>query len=316
MHQMNICDINMNEINLRSIDLNLLVALDVLLEECHVSNSAERLNISQSAMSHIFSRLRHTMKDELLIRGQSGYEKTSRAIEIQEPLKDALTQIQNVLSVNSFDPATYEGSFNIATLGYGEAILIPSFMRLIRKEAPLSKINIIHRPDMSLSQTLSGDVDLMFSAVFEHTNKICKSQLLFEDTYVCLMDKSHPLARGKLSLKSFLAYPHSVIDSGVVATTPIDDALHELGHKRSVAKISSHFMASILALKDTNLLQTVPKKLAKTVLEEHGLIQKELPVQVDTIKFGQLWHGKNDNNPIHKWFRGKIVESMSHSGSP
>ena len=135
-----------------------------MLEERHISNSAERLNLSQSAMSHVFSRLRVALNDDLLVRGQFGYEKTQRAEEIEVPLKEALRHVQLVFAEQRFEPATHEGSFNISTLGYGEAIIVPKFMELLAREAPYAQINVIHRPDATFSKILSGEADLMFGA--------------------------------------------------------------------------------------------------------------------------------------------------------
>ncbi|MDJ0613349.1 MAG: LysR family transcriptional regulator [Rhizobiaceae bacterium] len=301
---------NMHHINLRTLDLNLLVALDVLLEEKHITQAAERLNLSQSAMSHIFSRLREALNDDLLVRGQFGYEKTQRADEIEAPLKDALQQIQLIYKEKKFEPKVFEGSFNISTLGYGEAVIVPQLMKLLSRSAPKAQVNIVHRPDSTFSKILSGEVDVMFSALFDSLHKSCRNQLLFEDQYICVVHKDHPLATEELTLKKYLEYPHSITNSGVVANTPIDNILKAQGKKRKILKRSSHLLASFLALKGTQLLQTVPERISKYVSPQYDLVEKELPFEVEKIRFGQIWHAKNHNNEVHRWFRDKIFEAV------
>ncbi len=298
----------MSEINLRALDLNLLVALDVLLEERHVSNSAERLNLTQSAMSHIFSRLRATFDDELLVRGQLGYEKTARAMAIESPLKEVLRHVKAVFQETSFQPETYEGTFNICTMGYGESIVIPQLMEVLSKEAPRSEIKIHQRTNETYEKILSKDIDVLFGAHFGQVKKNYCRQYLFEDRYVCVMHHTHPLADVEMTVEGFLKYPHSVIHPGIFTDNPIDIYLIEQGLERKVSKVGSNFFASILALKDSSLLQSMPKRMAATVIDAYGLVERELPFPVKSFQFGQVWHAKHDNYPAHKWFRGKIAQ--------
>jgi DNA-binding transcriptional LysR family regulator len=135
MHQMN---------DLRRIDLNLLVILDALLSEQHVTRAAERLHLSQPAVSHALARLRDLLGDPLLVRAGASLVPTSRALELMAPLAEALAQVQSLLAPNAFDPATAKRTFRLAMSDYGAAIVLPGLIRTLRHEAPGIDLQISH----------------------------------------------------------------------------------------------------------------------------------------------------------------------------
>jgi len=156
----------MREVDLARVDLNLLVSLEILLEERHVSKSANRLNLSQSAMSRTLARLRETFDDPLIVRGENGYERTARGEELALHLTETLDRVGGTFSKTTFDPKTATGSFRISTLDYAEVVLLPEFVRVIRREAPNLEIDIIRRSVFSLEevndcQPEAGSIDLV-----------------------------------------------------------------------------------------------------------------------------------------------------------
>jgi len=296
----------MQQVNLNEIDLNLLVALDVLLDECHVTRSANRLNLSQPAMSRTLTRLRVAFDDPLLVRVVGGYERTTRADALQEPLRQALDQVRLTFERPEFDPATSTETFRISTLDYTEVVISPAFMERITRYAPEVQIEIARRSIYSIEEVLDGHADISLGVMPKSLPKHCVVQPLFEDRYVCLMHKSHPLVNAQLTLKDYLDYPHSIIHTGNRPGSHIDDVLESLGHSRKIAKKSPFFAASLFSLGRTNLLQTVPKRLATPVLHAMDLVIRDLPFEVAPLVISQMWHARNTDNPSHTWLRGQL----------
>lgn len=296
----------MSEVDLSKVDLNLLVALDVLLDERHVSNSAARLGLSQPAMSRTLSRLRSVFNDPLIVRTQSGYEHTARAEELVQPLKGALGEIRGVFASSDYDPSTAENTFRLSTLDYAELVVFPELFSRLRRSAPGIKVDVLQRTIFSIDAVEKGATDISLGVIPRNLPKHCKAEKLLEDDYVCVMHQDHPLATEELTLKGYLAYPHSTIDTGKSAGSAVDDALAEHGAKREVFKRSPHFIASLFSLGKSDLLQTVPRRLASPLLAPANLVLRELPFSIAPIVLSQLWHARNNENPPHRWLREQI----------
>lgn len=300
----------MQQVDLKNIDLNLLVALDVLLDERHVTNAASRLNLSQPAMSRTLARLRDSFDDPLLVRVAGGYQRTARADALMRPLKDALDQVRLTFAKPTFDPGTAASTFRICTLDYTEVVISPTFMERITRLAPVARIEIVRRSIYSAEEIMEGHADISLGVMPNSLAKHCIVQPLFEDRYVCLMHKNHPLANTKLTLEDYLDYPHSIIHTGERPGGHIDDALQSLGHSRRVAKRSPYFIASLFSLGESNLLQTVPKRLATPMLSAMNLVMRDLPFDVAPLAISQMWHARDTDNPSHKWFREQLLDAV------
>lgn len=299
----------MNEVNLKSVDLNLLVALDVLLEERHVTNSAMRLGLSQPAMSRTLNRLRKLFNDPLIVRAQKGYDTTPRAEELTATLKTALAQVRAIFSEAEFDPATSADKFRISTLDYSELVIFPQLMGRIRAAAPGVKLEVLQRSILSVEEIIDGAADISIGLKPSKFPKHCVAETLFEDDYVCVMHKDHKIAGQKLTMENYLKYPHSIIHTGLTPGSYLDDALAKLGYERNIVKRSPHFVASLFAIGQSDMLQTVPRRLATPMIKAAGMIAHNLPFKIKPMVLSQMWHSRNTNNPTHKWMRGQIRAS-------
>lgn len=299
--------------DLHHVDLNLLVALEVLLDECHVSNSADRLNISQPAMSRTLSRLRTTFGDPLLVRVTNGYERTERGDAIAEKLAETLNQIRLTFMKPEFDPTTATGVFRIATLDYGELVVLPAFMRSVTACAPNMQIELVRKGFNSVEEILVGSADLSIGIMPNTTPKHCMVQKLFEDDYVCAMHKDHPLANSELTMDGYLKHPHATIHTGPSHGSIIDDTLERMGHTRFIAKRSPHFITSLLTLGESNLMQSTAKRSALRLQEASDLVVKELPFPMKPLTISQAWHERHNHNPSHKWFRDQVALAAADS---
>jgi DNA-binding transcriptional LysR family regulator len=299
----------MSGVHIKDIDLNLLVALDVLLEERHITKSANRLDITQPAMSRTLNRLRITFGDPLIIRTPNGYVPTKRAEDLVHPIKDILNQIQRTLTEPTFDPATAVGEFKICTLGYGEVVVVPRFIEIVSRGTSNVEIGIVPRSLYSNESILEGRADILFGAMLEATSKSCVIQPLYEDRFVCTMSERHPLAKNNLTLEGYLEYPHSIIHTGERSGTHIDTLLKQLGHKRKIQKRSPHWTSSLMSLATTDFLQTVPERMARSLATVGGFVVKDLPFDLEPSKLEMMWHARNNADPRHRWFREKFIEA-------
>ena len=299
--------IGMTEVDLNRVDLNLLVALDVLLEERHITNSANRLNLSQPAMSRTLARLRDTFDDPLLIRVPNGYERTAHAEVLAESLKETLRQIRQTFTKPTFDPATATGVFTIAAFDYADMLVMPKFVNVMRRTAPLVRIDTVRRSVLSLEEVLNGTSDISIGIAPKSAPKHVAHEPLFKDRYVCVMDKNHPLASEKLTLEAYLEYPHSIIHGGLTPGSIVDGVLSKMGCQRFVARRSPNFLAAVFSIRDTDLLHAVPQRLVAPMLKPAGLIMHELPFSMKPFQVEQMWHTRNCHNHSHKWFRDQLA---------
>lgn len=306
----------MSQVDLSKIDLNLLVALDVLLEERHVTKSAERLGLSQPAMSRTLSRLRSVFDDPLIVRVAKGYAPTSRAEQLSGPLKAALSEIRGVFAESEFNPATAVNTFRLSTLDYSELVVFPELISRIRTAAPLVQMEVLQRSIFSTDEIIDGSTDISIGLMPGPLPKHCMVQKLLEDDYACVMHKNHPIANEVLTIENYLRFPHSIIHTGKSPGSYIDDALAQLGHTRRIVKRSPHFIASLFSIGKSDLLQTVPRRLATPLLAPADLVLHDLPFSLKPMVLSQIWHARNTNNPQHQWLREQVYEAAKAAMKP
>jgi len=301
----------MQNIDLPSFDLNLLTALEVLLEECNVTQAAERLNISQPSMSRTYSRLRDALDDPLLIRTPNGYIKTPRAEWLQTQLKEPLISIRNTLAAPTYDPATESGVFKIGTLDYGEMVLIPILWQILDKACANARLDIVSRTIYSAQEIVDNKADVSIGVKPHSSFKNCTFEPLFEDRNVCVMSNDHPLADIDLTLEAYLAYGHSIFSTYTKQLSMIDSSLQSRGLKRRVVKRSPNFLAAHHLLGQTKLLLTTTARAVASIQKSQNLIVKELPFELEPVVLCQIWHVKNTNNLRHKWLREQITKAAA-----
>ena len=299
----------MNKRNLRAVDLNLLVVLDSIIEEKHITNAAKKLNLTQSALSKTLSRIRNMFDDPILVRMQNGYELTDRAQKLAEPIKKILQDVDEVIAPINFDPATTEQWFSIGTLDFGEVIAGNEFMRQICEKAPKSKIRFIPRTILSNSQLFDGAVDMLFRVRPEEVPQNCIAETIIEDKMVCIVDSNHPTAGKKLTLDDYLNFPHSALHVGIDEPI-IDKTLAKIGKKRNTLKQSSNFVALAFSILNTPMILTVPNSAAQTLKQLLDISVHDLPFQTPPLDMVMIWHKRNQDRPDHKWFRNEFKKAF------
>lgn len=300
--------------NLRSIDLNLLVVLDALLAERHVSRTATRLNMSQPAVSHALARLRLLFDDPLLIRRGGRLVLSARALEIAPVLSDALRQMRGVLGPGRFDPAAEKRTFRLAMSDYGSAVILPGLTGMLRLEAPGIDLVIAQSSrDAMLQQVLDGECDLALG-VFPDLPEQIAAQQLFLERFACLADRRTLAGQDRLDLEAYLARPHVLVAMKDEASAEIDLALRATGQMRRIAVTLPHWGNAPALIHGTDLVLTVARNALAPYERDPSLMIFEPPFPIPPFPFVQVWHERRSGDPAHLWLRNAIAECAKTNG--
>ena len=298
----------MREVNLKSIDLNLLVALKALLEEKHVSRAAERVALSQPAMSRALARLRRLFQDDLLVRGTAGLCLTPRAIELKQPLQSILMDIQHILLEPSQEPADMKGEITIAARDYETVTVLPKMIEHITQCAPHLKITIVPINGDNLDPLEQLEVDFVLSATESHSATLCR-KTLFQDDFVCLVAKNNPVLEQTFTLEHYLGLKHCLITisgfgPGIVDLEP---AKHNV--QREVVVRIPQFLSVSHLIAHSELIVTLPRKLGVILCQQGDLRLLEVPLSIKPFPVFLYWHIKNQTNPTHQWIRQTVFSN-------
>lgn len=302
--------------NLTRIDLNLLVYLDVLLREGSVTRAAEKLNITQPAMSNSLRRLRELFSDPLLIRTSEGMRPTARALELQGQLREVLSALESVIQITDFDPLKSQHLFRIMASDYAEATVIPPLLELIRTQAPGIVIDILTPSDITFQDLEKGKIDLAINR-FDHLPKSLHQTTLWRDSFSCLLNVEHP-ACTEFTLDAYLAAAHiwvSKTGMGIgTGMTPrdtlklgwVDEALAELGHERQIRVFTRHYQIAALLAQQPDLIATLPTQAALLHKNNPRLAIKRPPFPIVPIELKMAWSALLQHNAAHIWLRRHI----------
>ncbi|MBB4817431.1 DNA-binding transcriptional LysR family regulator [Pseudomonas alcaligenes] len=295
--------------NLRRLDLNLLVTLDVLLAEHNVTRAAERLNFSQPSVSVHLAKLREIFDDPLLLPGPRGMRPTARAEALREPLRQALESLERAVAPASpFDPAQARDTWRVAATDYGEsAILLPALAGL-RAAAPGTRIAVVEMvPSRIAKQAELGDIDLAFHTA-EGSPLNLRRRTLFAERYVLAGRAGHPRLKRRPTLKQFCTLDQVIVSpDGGGFSGVTDDALAQHGLERRVVLSVPHFLFLRSVLESTDLVAMLPERL----VGNSGTLQVvDAPLEVPGYEMAMLWHERSHRDPAHQWLREQIVKAV------
>ncbi len=295
--------------NLRSVDLNLLVALDAFVAEPSVTRAAARLGLSQPAASNMLSRLRVLFEDPLLVRTSSGMQPTERARELHEALVPILRGMERLFESRlAFDPATTTRSFSVRMSDVLVALFLPlvtpSFLRL----APQASMKITHLPPHETLDALEADrLDLAVSMGLEHGRSILSRPILRE-RMVCVMRAGHEAERGEFDTERFLAQRHVRVSVSANDQRFVDHTLSQMTLQREVALQLPYWTLLPSVLEDTDLVSVVPESLMRRF--GPGFVSRPLPFPSDAFDWCVYWHRRHEGNPAQAW----LVERFAEAG--
>jgi DNA-binding transcriptional LysR family regulator len=294
---------------LNQIDLNLLVVFQQLMTERRVSRVAENLGLTQPAVSNSLAKMRRMFSNELFLRTPAGMVPTPLAEQLAESIGYALAMIHSGLNQQTqFDPSAARQSLTIGMTDIGEIVFLPTLIDRLRREAPGVTLSTVRNSTANLKDEMeSGKVDLAIGLLPQLKAGFFQRQL-FRQRYVCLFRKNHRLDKKKMSLVEFRAAEHLVVISAGTGHGAIDSLMKRGGIDRLVRLTVPHFVGVGHILRSSDLVATVPERLAAQLAEPFELAYLPHPVQLPEIAINVFWHAKAHRSQANQWLRGVVFE--------
>lgn len=306
--------VTMHEVDLRRIDLNLLVALEALLDEKNVTRAASRLGMSQPAASRALGRLRALFSDALLVDGPGGYVLSARAEEVRPVLRGILAGVREMVEANAFDPATATGRIRLLMPDLQAAVLAPHLLARLGREAPSLDIDIVAPGTDAVEVLEQGIADAMVSLVDEAPAGI-RRRVLYDEKLETLMRAEHPALARKLTLERFLALEHIVVSVTGVGPAPVDEVLARIGRTRRVKLRVPNFFAAVEIAARSDLIMTLPSSLARAAANMKRFVSLPPPLDLGSFTMSLVWHARQQDAPRHIWLRRAIVAAAADMSS-
>ncbi|CAD0308038.1 LysR family transcriptional regulator [Xanthomonas hortorum] len=295
--------------DIKTLDLNLLKALDALLDEHNVTRAAARLGVTQPAMSGMLTRLRKTFDDPLFVRAQRGIVPTQRCLALAGPLKQVISEIGGLLQPLVFEPSTAAQTFTIAATDYAlRAIAIP-FLSALKQQAPHISVALVPVDDRQIYVELErGEIDLALLTP-ESTPPDLHARALFEERYVCVLRGDHPALqrnRKRLTIDQFCALDHALVSylgGGFRGVT--DEALAALGKHRRVTLSAQSFLILPEILRASDMVAILPSRLVAGI---EGLATFEPPIAIPGFTKIAAWHARTHHDGAQRWLRQLLFD--------
>lgn len=297
---------------LHELDLNLLVVFNQLLVERRVSKVAENLGVSQPAVSNSLAKLRKLLGDELFLRTPKGMEPTPYADQLAESVGYALSMIHSGINQRtSFEPATAQRSFTIGMTDIGEIYFLQALIERLRRDAPGVTLSTVRNTTVNVRDELeSGKVDLAIG-LLPYLKAGFFQRRLFMQSYVCLMRRGHRLDKRRMSLAEFSGAEHLVVVSAGTGHGKVDELLQRSGIERTVRLNVPHYVSVGHILQGSDLVATVPERLADRLLGPFGLVKVAHPAKLPDIAINVFWHAKYHRSPANRWLRAVLFDLFS-----
>ena len=298
--------------NLRQIDLNLLVIFDALMREKSVTRAALHIGVTQPAVSNALNRLRHLFKDELLVRTPTGMEPTQRAEELGPAVDQILRAVNGLVdNPHAFDPRTADLTFHIRLSDVLAFLLLPQLAHSIAADAPAVHVETVHlSPHRTVEALESGAIDLAISTGL-HGSSAVREQPLFDDRLVCLSRAGHPCVAANPGLEDFLAARHIRVAQSPVDDRFVDNWLTTHGHRRQISLTVPHWLSVPHVVRETNLIAVMSQRAAERFAKDPGIQLGELPVPDCAFTWSLYWHKRHQSNPAQHWLRDRVANAAA-----
>jgi len=296
--------------DLKSIDLNLLVIFDAMVEERSVTRAGEAVGLSQPAMSAAVTRLRTLFNDPLFVKTGPEMKPTPRALELAGPVRRIIEMVRtDVLQRSAFDPATTDRSFTIITPDIGEINFVPKLLARLAQEAPSAQLQTIGRPRPAAAEALeAGSADIAVGYFPDLHKAGFFQQKLFDNPHVCIVRADHPKVGTRMTLKAYLAASHAVVRPDGREHV-FEQFLQQRGLHRRVLLELSHFMSLLPVIEGSDLIATVPRDMADVCCRYARVRIIDTPIKSPVIGVHQFWHRRFHKDPANIWLRG-VVQSL------
>jgi DNA-binding transcriptional LysR family regulator len=298
--------------NLASIDLNLLVAFDALARENNVTLAADRVGLSQPAMSNALARLRRKLNDPLFVRTATGMQPTPYAQGLAGPIARACELLDSALSIDAgFDPESTNKSFTFYLSEVGELVFLPKLLLGLRDRAPGVSVKVRRAPEKGLQDVMAaGDGDLAIG-IFTSLKSGFYQQRLYGDKFVCIVRYDHPIIRASLSLEQYVAASHAVVAStGTGHDTALEQILSKQRLHRRIAVSVPDFLVLPTIVEQSDAIATIPSRMAVTLHGQRNLRVLESPIKFPRIEIRQHWHERYHHDAANKWLREFVAQLL------
>ena len=306
--------------NIRKTDLNLLVYLNVLLEERSVSKAADKLAITQPAMSNALKRLRELFDDPILVRTADGMTPTDKAVKLKPDIVELLSLAEQITQPDrDFSIRHSEATFRVMASDYMEATLITPFIQHVLSDAPHINFDLLTPGDVSLHDMEKGSIDLAINR-FTTLPKSFHQATVWRDNFCCLLHRDHPYV-SQPDLDNYLAAEHIWVNragwgvesvasnkSGAQRLGWVDEALWQLDKTRSIRVFTRHYMMMGLLLQEPQLIATIPRRLARIYQDSEELAVCRVPFQIVPFEIKMIWSPLRQHSRAHQWLRRSLLE--------
>lgn len=292
----------MQNLNLSSVDLGLLPALDALLRRRHVTRAAEEVGLSQPAMSHVLARLRRALGDELLVRGPSGLVLTSRAEELAPQVTAILDAAKAIYRPAPFEPSKVRRTLHLVGCDWHSILIAPDLMKRIREQTPGVELSIESYTHDTFKRLSDGAIDLVFCNTQTPLPPGAVSTVVGEDRYVLVMRNGHPAARKKWTLADYAKWDNVVVSLTGDGMSDIDARLAKAGITRRIGLSTPHFMGCLAAVSATDMIATTSLLFAARHATTFGLVLKEPPFPEGPFMNTLISSAPRANDPVIRWF--------------
>ena len=296
--------------DLAGVDLNLVLALDALLAERHVTRAASRLGITQSAASHALARLRDLFDDPLLVRGPKGTMlPTPRASALAPAVHRVLVELSAVLRGDAaFDPATAQHMFRIGTSDYVALVLMPKLVERLGRLAPGVNLRLHNLIDHGDEELAAGALDVVISLPRGSSRPAGSyEKVLFDESFTCIVRKDHPLADARLTLPRYCAAAHLLVAPRGAPGGVVDDALAAIGRSRRIALAVPHFLVVPCLIAGSDLVATLASRVATAFADMLQLVQMPPPLALPKFQVALAWHERTHDDAPQRWLRHLIL---------
>lgn len=302
--------------HLSQLDLNLLVALHALLDEGSVTRAAERMGVTQSAMSRTLARLRALLDDPLLVRTRHGMRPSPRAEALRAPLSRLMVDAAAIVERRAeFDPARSDHTFTVASSDYAQLALLPGLLARLARDAPGVNLSVLYDSRRTAEQLEDGVVDLAIGPAGFLPSEQLQQQHLLRDGFVVVLRADHPDAE-HLDLDRYCALRHALTSPQGKPGGLVDPLLAARGRHRRVALVAPSFLVVGQLVAQSDLVSTLPTRVAGALARTLPLRLLTPPLDIPGFELRQHWHPHRQGDPAHAWFRGLVREVATAAPEP
>ncbi len=296
-------------------DLNLLIALDVLLTEGNVARAAHRLQLSPSAMSRALARLRKTTGDPLLVRAGRGLVPTPRALELRARVSQLVLDAAAVLRpAERLDLERLVRTFTLRVSdGFTENFGPPLIAR-VRQQAPNVRLRFVQKLDKDSAALRDGTVDLETGVIGDSTGPEVRTRVLFRDRFIGVVRKGHALSQGEVSPSRYASGLHVLVSRRGLTRGLVDEALKPFGLEREIVTFVGGFSGALTLARASDLIATVPERHSGNL--RTGMHSFPLPIPLPEITVSMLWHPRMDGDTAHRWLRACLHDACEVQSCP